>query len=148
MLTLSALLTIAFACWFWSDSLRARERVLHACRLACQQLGLQLLDQTVALSKLRLGQDPGGRWHFQRWYTFEFSTDGILRYQGRAALLGEVVQYVHLDHPDGSTFSHVEPSRRTPPTSHHVMDRGNTSRKEATKSIIANTYRNNRNNRL
>ena len=110
MLTLSALIAIALACWFWSDSLRARERVLVACRQACGQLEVQLLDQTVVLSRLRLVRDPRGRWHFRRLYKFEFSTDGAQRYQGRAALTGPVMQYVHLDHPDGSTFLQLEPA--------------------------------------
>lgn len=130
MPTLWALLIIALAFWFWSDSLRARERVLRACRLACQQLEVQLLDQTVALSKLRLGRNSQGRWHLRRLYAFEFSTDGVQRYQGRAALHGKVMQYVHLDHPDGSTFLQLKPARKTDSTSARAPGSSDMSRNE------------------
>ena len=108
MLTVGVLFALGLALGFWSDSLAARERVLRAAHLTCAQFQVQLLDQTVALAKLRLGRDVQGRWHLRRLYAFEFSTDGILRFNGQAALLGKVVDYVHLDHPDGSTFLQLE----------------------------------------
>jgi hypothetical protein len=104
MLTLTAILAVVALVWFWSDSLQARERALAACRQACQQLDVQLLDQTVALSRLGLARDRRGRLQVRRLYGFEFSTEGLERRRGRAMLVGRRVDYVHLDHPGGATI--------------------------------------------
>ena len=45
----------------------------------CEQRGLQLLDQTVALDRLTVGRDPGGRVRLRRHYRFEFTRDGAAR---------------------------------------------------------------------
>lgn len=99
--TLLALFFVGVLAWFWSDSLRARERALRVCSGACRQVDVQLLDQTVAVSRLSLGRDPAGRVRVRRFYTFEFSTNGAQRFRGYAVLLGRIVEYVHMDHPDG-----------------------------------------------
>ena len=40
------LLSIALAVWFWVDTLKARETGIAAVRAACNNAGLQLLDDT------------------------------------------------------------------------------------------------------
>jgi len=72
---------------FWYDSLRARESALVFCRAQCSVHKVQLLDQTVALSRLRprWGQQ-GLRW--LRTYRFEFSEEGTERWEGHITLLG------------------------------------------------------------
>jgi hypothetical protein len=134
MLTLWVLLIIAVACWFWSDSLAARERVLRAARLTCAQVQVQLLDQTVALARLELGRDQHGRRHLRRLYAFEFSTDGAQRFHGQAALLGKVVHYVHLDHPDGSTFVQMEPSGLTVSARRFALGSSDATRNKSEKT--------------
>ena len=105
-----AILVLFGAVWLWMNSLRARERVLFACRKSCQEMELQLLDQTVQLASMRLGRNEQGRVSIRRFYGFEFSTDGVGRNSGGAAMLGLDIEYIELDHPDGLTI--IEPRDR------------------------------------
>ncbi len=91
MLALSALL------WFWYDSLRARERTLGVSRLSCQRIQAQLLDDTVALTRLRLCRTPGGSVALCRRYRFDFTLDGMSRRSGRVDLQGQRITDVLLD---------------------------------------------------
>lgn len=88
--------------WFVFDSLRAREQALHACRSACREIDVQLLDQTVALARLRLARDGRGRVRLRRRYNFEFSTGGSDRWLGHIDLLGLNVLGVELHGPSGA----------------------------------------------
>lgn len=101
MLTLFTLALMAAAVWFWADSLRAREATLEACRRACEQMRLQLLDQTVALSRMALDRNARGHLLLRRYYSFEFSTNGADRHGGIVSLLGQQVEFVRLEHPSG-----------------------------------------------
>lgn len=76
---------------FWWSSFAAREAARKACLRECEAHGLQFLDDTVAISRLRLRRNPLGRLTFYREYRFEFSTDGVERFQGRVSLLGQHV---------------------------------------------------------
>ncbi len=91
---LLALLGVAGLVWFWLDGLHAREIALGAATRSCEAQGLQLLDQSVSLARLRLRRDAGGRVRLARTYRFEFSTDGIIRQQGFVLLLGHAVESV------------------------------------------------------
>ncbi|MCI0400920.1 MAG: DUF3301 domain-containing protein [Gammaproteobacteria bacterium] len=105
---LVAIIAIGALAWFWVDSLRAREKALKSCAAACRQMDVQFLDQTVALCQLGLGRTARGQIKMRRRYMFEFSTDGINRHKGSTALLGSTVEYIRLDHPDGSTIVQLE----------------------------------------
>jgi hypothetical protein len=97
MLALAALL------WFWYDSMKARERTLGISRLSCQRMQAQLLDETVALTRLRLCRTPGGTVALCRRYRFDFTLDGMTRRSGRVDLQGQRITEVLLDidSPDG-----------------------------------------------
>ena len=97
MLVLAALL------WFWYDSMKARERTLGISRLSCQRMQAQLLDETVALTRLRLCRAPGGTVALCRRYRFDFTLDGMTRRSGRVDLQGQRITEVLLDidSPDG-----------------------------------------------
>lgn len=99
--SLIAILVIAGIVWFWAHSLWIRERVLRQCARTCKQMNVQLLDQTVALSRLALGRDPQGRLSLRRWYVFEFSTDGGDRCKGCVGLLGSRIECVRMEYPQG-----------------------------------------------
>ena len=90
------LLLLAGLAWFWWDGLQKREIALAAARLACDKAGLQFLDASVALRKLRLRRDEMQRARFYREYAFEFSTQGDDRQPGRVWLLGPRVTSVTL----------------------------------------------------
>lgn len=104
LLGLLALIIIVAYCWFWSDSLRARENMTATCARICQDMHLQLLDETVALARLRLVRAPNGNLAWRRSYVFEFSESGADRWKGRAQLIGQQVESVQLDNPQGITI--------------------------------------------
>lgn len=83
--------------WFWLDGMRTREWAITVARRACTQHELQLLDETVALTRLRLGRDGNGRVAWRRHYGFEFSNGGDDRSSGVVELLGRRVVSLQMD---------------------------------------------------
>ncbi len=96
MLELLTLLIFVAGGWFWLDSLRAREAALDGARKACEAEGVQLLDWTVAMKRIRLGRDDEGRRGFQRTYEFEFSDTGNNRIGGSITVLGRQMLALYL----------------------------------------------------
>ncbi len=92
---------LAVTVWAWVDALRAREAALRACRRTCERHELQLLDETVALRRLRLGRGADGRVRLRRHYGFEYSERGDERRQGEAVLLGRHIESVRGDWIEG-----------------------------------------------
>lgn len=90
------ILVLAALAWVWIDSLRAREACLQAVRAACENEGLQLLDETVSVSRLRLARDDDGQLRIERHYAFEYSDTGNNRRRGSATLLGQEVSVLNL----------------------------------------------------
>ena len=82
--------------WLWYDSLTAREAGVREARSACADEGLHLLDDTVAIRRLRLERDDAGRIGLQRTYAFEYSDTGDNRRQGSVTLFGQDVVLVSL----------------------------------------------------
>jgi hypothetical protein len=93
----AALLAIVAGLAFWIDSLKARERALAAGRRACERYGVQLLDETVQFSRLRLARDEAGRIRLRRTYSFEFSETGDNRRHGAIVMLGGELQDLRLE---------------------------------------------------
>lgn len=76
---------------FWWDSLQKREIALQAARRACEQAGVQFLDESVALKKMTLRRDEDMRTRLYREFGFEYSSAGDDRQAGRIYLLGNRV---------------------------------------------------------
>jgi len=88
MLLLLLLLAGAYA---WQNALRARERARALCSDLCMQANVQLLDQTVALQRMRLIRGPHGL-RLRRDYRFDFSVDGRDRHRGSLSLVAGELQ--------------------------------------------------------
>jgi hypothetical protein len=58
---------------------------------------LQILDDTVASTKLELARDDNGGRILRRTYRFEFSETGNNRREGEVIMLGERVESVTLE---------------------------------------------------
>jgi hypothetical protein len=86
--------------WFWRDSLGAREQARAASSRACQQSGVQLLDDTVALERLWWRRDRDGRLKLERLYVFEFTDTGLSRRVGSVLLVGWRVEVLHMEGGD------------------------------------------------
>lgn len=98
---LIALGVIAALFWFWVDSMRAREVALKRCAALCEEMDVQLLDQTVRVARLRLGRNARGHIQLRRFYVYDFSTDGQDRWFGIAILLGQNIEHIRMEHPNG-----------------------------------------------
>jgi len=86
---------LAFLYFWWANS-QSRETAIKLARTACTRCGVQLLDETVTLQKLRPSRSPKGHMSIARWYTFEFSTSGNDRKRGVVGLLGNDLLQMHL----------------------------------------------------
>jgi hypothetical protein len=92
--TALALICLAgLTAWFWQDSLAARESANAAAMEACQRLGLQFLDGTVAFARLSLSR-AGGWLKLRRTYVFDYTANSIERRQGFVVLTGARVDTV------------------------------------------------------
>ena len=100
---LFALISLSFLVWFWADSLRARERALLVCAQSCKEVNAQLLDQTVALRRIRITRDRDGRVALLRTYRFEYTFDGVQRLRGSVVMRGRAVETVAIQSLDGAT---------------------------------------------
>lgn len=87
LLILMILGAMGFA--FWSASRAAAERAVRLGGEACQAAGVQLIDQTVHATGLRLRRGEDGRLGFERSFRFEYSEDGTDRHIARLVLQGE-----------------------------------------------------------
>lgn len=100
-----SLLVIAAAAWAWMDALDAREYAIRHGRALCQEAGVQLLDQTVSLKRLRIGRRDGLP-SFVRRYDFEISLNGSDRHRGHLDLNGHRLESWSL--PLGETPAAVD----------------------------------------
>jgi hypothetical protein len=92
--TLLALLILA--AWYWFDSIAKREIAINYGRELAARCQLQLLDETVACTQIRLGRDNRGHAQLQRLYEFEVSASGAERMQCNLQLLGKQLQTWHI----------------------------------------------------
>ncbi|WP_185265870.1 DUF3301 domain-containing protein [Halopseudomonas xiamenensis] len=93
------LVAAGIGAWIWRG-LGLRDRALRIARQHCRQAGVQLLDESVALTRLRLGRGRHGRPGIKRRYSFEFSVTGERRYTGFVELHGDTLLKIELaPHP-------------------------------------------------
>jgi hypothetical protein len=90
------LLIIILLAWYWLDSLAKRERAILLGRELAARFQLQLLDETVACSKVWLARNPRGHAQLLRTYEFDVSADGVDRLPCHVILLGNQLQSWHI----------------------------------------------------
>jgi hypothetical protein len=94
-LILIALLLCAYLYWF--NGQQAKEIALKAVRAHCLNLDVQMLDEYVALSGIRLKRAQGGTIRLRRTFLFEFSSTGNERYNGACMMLGKRVESIQME---------------------------------------------------
>lgn len=92
-----ALLLLAGLAWFWLDSLKTREVAIRATKAACHSENLLLLDDTIAIRRIRLARNDEGTLQLHRVYGFEYSDTGDNRRSGSLALRGNRVLVINLN---------------------------------------------------
>ncbi|MFK8078676.1 MAG: DUF3301 domain-containing protein [Granulosicoccus sp.] len=85
---------ILFARLWWTGSRAHELAVVHA-RQACRQRQLQFLDQTAALSAVKLTRNPAGSHCLERRFTFEFTDQGEFRDSATVTLRGHALKNIH-----------------------------------------------------
>jgi hypothetical protein len=93
---ITLLFLLIFAAWLWFDSITARETAVITGQDLAKRCSLQLLDETVACAKLRLGRNSRGRVQLLRTYHFEVSANGSDRLSCHLVLLGNQLQSWHI----------------------------------------------------
>lgn len=103
-LELTGLLGLIAAAGYWLDAMRSKELARMAGRRACENAGVQFLDDSVVLTRLRLKRIPHGSLAFWREYRFEFSVGGAGRHPGRVIVHGRRTMELALDMGDVQRF--------------------------------------------
>ncbi|MCB1634386.1 MAG: DUF3301 domain-containing protein, partial [Xanthomonadales bacterium] len=101
-LQLSVLLLLALGIHGFIAYRRDVERATALIASICRREGLQWLDQSVRLERLRAGWRQGPLW--TRDYGFDCSGDRASRWHGSARLEGNRLRWVVVETPDGRVY--------------------------------------------
>lgn len=85
------------AVWMVLDTASARDAARRYAARYCQELGVQFLDQTVALSSTRPVRRKGAPFWLLRRFRFEFSESGNDRFPGQVTVLGHQATEIVLE---------------------------------------------------
>jgi hypothetical protein len=96
-LELFSMLFVALVCWAWYEIMRGREAALAAGKRVCAAQGLQLLDDTVAMSTFRIKWDKAHGVILSRVYRFEFTDTGDNRREGTLVMQGARLADIQLE---------------------------------------------------
>ena len=86
---------IAAAC-FWWNAHAVKELAFKATKAYCESVGVQLLDDGLALRGFWMRRDGFGNLCLRRSFLFEFTTTGEQRYYGSTVMLGRRLESVQL----------------------------------------------------
>ncbi|MBF0155488.1 MAG: DUF3301 domain-containing protein [Magnetococcales bacterium] len=81
------LLALLVAVWYFQ--MCARERALLLARRVCDDMAIQLLDDTVTICSMGLQRATSGQMCIRRIYTFDFTDHTPFRRQGTVIYLGD-----------------------------------------------------------
>lgn len=122
------LLSIAAIAVWWYHALRLRERAIAHARHLCERHGLQLLDDSVALHRLRMNWRHSGL-RVTREYRFDTSLGGNDRRAASLTLLGGRI--VAASVPERET-----PDAPAPIAPHGVQSPGPVSETQAGANVV------------
>ncbi len=98
-MTLIILVALGLALYFWSRARDASEVARRHGLDACERAGVQLLDHSVALTKLGIKRGDDGRLGMVRQYRFDYSREGSDRSSGALALHGLKLLWITAPEP-------------------------------------------------
>ena len=91
------LLIVAGLVWYWQAGMQCRDIAIATARNTCTSEGLQLLDGTVALHRIRPFYNGNRHFGLLRTFGFEYSADGISRLSGCIVLRNTRVESIILE---------------------------------------------------
>ncbi len=89
-------LLIALMAWGWWADRGIKQMAYRCAKKHCEQAQVQLLDDNISLSSMKIKRGESGRLCLQRTFTFEFTSTGERRYLGRLELQGSKVVKIEL----------------------------------------------------
>lgn len=96
----TTLLLIFLIALIWYDSMQARECSLDIARRSCAEMGVKLLDETIAITSLGLRRDPLGRLRIRRIYEFRILTTHLTIQHCTIVLVGKRMESMLLNTND------------------------------------------------
>lgn len=99
---LGLLLLLVVLFWLWYSSVRARETALQYVLKKLRESDLQLLDGSIYLKKIWPTRLQNGVIGLLRFYYFEYTANGIVRYQGLVVTIANKLEYLQIE-KDGHT---------------------------------------------
>ncbi len=78
----------------WWTGMRVKELAIEHVRRSCDREGVQLLDYTVVLRRLRPVRSSQGPMCLRREFSFDFTVHGAHRDQGSVTMLGQSLSRV------------------------------------------------------
>ena len=94
---LAIIILLISSIFYWLDSIRAKENATEHAKIACKNVLIEFLDETVLIKKVRLRRNTQGQLSIYREYEFEFSSTGEFRYKGIVRLLGKYLIDVEME---------------------------------------------------
>ncbi len=90
------LLILGVFAWMWWIDRGIKQMAFGYAKKHCEQADVQLLDDNISLSSMKIKRDKSGRLRLRRTFTFEFTSTGERRYLGYLELLGSKVISIEL----------------------------------------------------
>lgn len=91
------LVCLGIAFWFWLETRRVQEIAVAHCRRACENAGVQFLDDIAPVWGIKLARDANGVMRLRRLYTFDYSNARGERRAGSIVMLGRTPLAVHFE---------------------------------------------------
>lgn len=91
------LAVLSIAAIYWWEAYGIKQLALIATKAYCLKMGVQLLDESMALKAIRFKRDASGKLTLQRRFNFEFASTGDERYQGETQMLGRQCEGIQLE---------------------------------------------------
>jgi len=88
---------LVFGGWYWLSAREIKDVALKAVKDYCEEVDVELLDESVVLRGFWFKRDKRGSVKLWRSYMFEFSSTGDDRYKGKVILLGNKTESVQLE---------------------------------------------------
>lgn len=88
---------LIFGGWYWLSAREIKDVALKAVKAYCEEVDVELLDESVVLRGFWFKRDSRGSMKLWRSYIFEFSSTGDDRYKGKVILLGNKTESVQLE---------------------------------------------------
>ncbi|GAA6133484.1 DUF3301 domain-containing protein [Oceaniserpentilla sp. 4NH20-0058] len=83
--------------WVWWLDRGLKQAAFNKCKAYCQQAEVQLLDDNIQITSIKIKRKPNGNLGIYRKFNFEFTYTSEKRYTGSLEMLGSNIQKIELE---------------------------------------------------